>query len=219
MPNFPLNVLYFTLFMSLTSALRMSRYGDRDRDRYGGGGGGGGFGGGGRDRGGFGGGGGGFGGGSFGGGGGSLKGKQPGGNLRAVNWDRVDLKAFEKNFYNPASHSRNADPRHVEQFRNENEISLVRNGPACPNPIMKFEDGNFPDYVMSEIHRAGFAAPTPIQAQGFPLALTGQNMVGIAQTGSGKTLGYLLPGIIHCNNQPSLRRGDGPIVLVLAPTR
>ena len=44
-------------------------------------------------------------------------------------------------------------------------------------------------------------------------------MVGIAQTGSGKTLGYLLPGIIHCNNQPYLERGDGPIVLVLAPTR
>ena len=44
-------------------------------------------------------------------------------------------------------------------------------------------------------------------------------MVGIAQTGSGKTLGYLLPGIIHCNHQPHLKRGDGPIVLVLAPTR
>ena len=43
--------------------------------------------------------------------------------------------------------------------------------------------------------------------------------MGIAQTGSGKTLGYLLPGIIHCNNQPYLKRGDGPIVLVLAPTR
>ena len=38
-------------------------------------------------------------------------------------------------------------------------------------------------------------------------------------TGSGKTLGYLLPGIIHCNNQPYLERGNGPIVLVLAPSR
>merc|ERR1712110_701369 len=63
------------------------------------------------------------------------------------------------------------------------------------------------------------AAPTPIQSQGWALALTGQDMVGIAQTGSGKTLGYLLPGIIHVNHQPYLERGDGPIVLVLAPTR
>merc|ERR1719189_599249 len=94
--------------------------------------------------------------------------------------------------------------------------SMVR---ARPNPITRFEHGNFPDYIMSEIRQAGYAEPTPIQSQGWPLALTGQDMVGIAQTGSGKTFGYLLPGIIHCNHQPYLKRGDGPIVLVLAPTR
>lgn len=38
-------------------------------------------------------------------------------------------------------------------------------------------------------------------------------------TGSGKTLGYILPAIVHINNQPSISRGDGPIALVLAPTR
>uniref|UniRef100_A0A8C3A9B4 RNA helicase n=1 Tax=Cyclopterus lumpus TaxID=8103 RepID=A0A8C3A9B4_CYCLU len=61
--------------------------------------------------------------------------------------------------------------------------------------------------------------PTPIQAQGWPLALSGKDMVGIAQTGSGKTLSYLLPAIVHINHQPFLERGDGPICLVLAPTR
>ena len=50
-------------------------------------------------------------------GGGSLKGKQPGGNLRAVNWDRVRLEPFEKNFYNATRESQNADPRVVEKFR------------------------------------------------------------------------------------------------------
>lgn len=44
-------------------------------------------------------------------------------------------------------------------------------------------------------------------------------MVGIAQTGSGKTLSYLVPAIIHINHQPFLERGDGSICLVLAPTR
>jgi superfamily II DNA or RNA helicase len=44
-------------------------------------------------------------------------------------------------------------------------------------------------------------------------------MVGIAQTGSGKTLAYILPAIVHINNQPRLLRNDGPIALVLAPTR
>ncbi|XP_015338043.2 probable ATP-dependent RNA helicase DDX17 [Marmota marmota marmota] len=64
-----------------------------------------------------------------------------------------------------------------------------------------------------------FTEPTPIQCQGFPLALSGRDMVGIAQTGSGKTLAYLLPAIVHINHQPYLERGDGPICLVLAPTR
>ena len=72
---------------------------------------------------------------------------------------------------------------------------------------------------MSEIKRQKFDNPTPIQAQGWALALSGLNTVGIAQTGSGKTLAYLLPGVIHVNAQPHLQRGDGPIVLVLAPTR
>jgi len=111
------------------------------------------------------------------------------------------------------------DPRDVAKFRHENEIVIVKGEQDAPNPIMRWEDGNFPDYVMKEIRNAGFPAPTPIQSQGFSISLQGHDFVGIAQTGSGKTLGYTLPGIIHCNNQPYLERGDGPIVLVLAPTR
>jgi len=49
--------------------------------------------------------------------------------------------------------------------------------------------------------------------------LSGKDMVGIARTGSGKTLGFIMPGIVHINHQERLERGDGPIVLVLAPTR
>ena len=44
-------------------------------------------------------------------------------------------------------------------------------------------------------------------------------MVGIAATGSGKTLAFLLPAIVHVNDQPVLEEGDGPIVLILTPTR
>merc|ERR1712190_348449 len=50
-------------------------------------------------------------------------------------------------------------------------------------------------------------------------ALSGRDLVGIAETGSGKTLAFLLPAIVHINAQPYLSKGDGPIVLVLAPTR
>ncbi|MGH0186052.1 UNVERIFIED_CONTAM: hypothetical protein FKN15_024769 [Acipenser sinensis] len=80
-------------------------------------------------------------------------------------------------------------------------------------------EASFPTYVMDVITKQNFTEPTPIQAQGWPVALSGKDMVGIAQTGSGKTLSYLLPAIVHINHQPFLEHGDGPICLVLAPTR
>jgi ATP-dependent RNA helicase DDX5/DBP2 len=80
-------------------------------------------------------------------------------------------------------------------------------------------EASFPDYILDNINKAGFSNPSPIQAQGWPVALSGRDMIGIAETGSGKTLAFLLPGIVHINAQPYLQRGDGPIVLVLAPTR
>lgn len=82
-----------------------------------------------------------------------------------------------------------------------------------------FDESPFPEYVLAEIKGAGFKEPTSIQAQGWPMALSGRDMVGIAATGSGKTLAYLLPAIVHILAQPELSRGDGPICLVLAPTR
>ncbi len=43
--------------------------------------------------------------------------------------------------------------------------------------------------------------------------------MGIAETGSGKTLAYLLPALVHIAGQPEHQEGDGPIALVLSPTR
>ncbi|GER41320.1 dead box ATP-dependent RNA helicase [Striga asiatica] len=65
---------------------------------------------------------------------------------------------------------------------------------------------------------AGFSAPTPIQAQSWPVALQGRDIVAIAKTGSGKTLGYLIPGFMHLKEKRNNPR-MGPTVLVLSPTR
>lgn len=51
------------------------------------------------------------------------------------------------------------------------------------------------------------------------MALSGRDMVGIAATGSGKTLSFIAPAIVHINAQPFIERGDGPIIVVIAPTR
>ncbi len=49
--------------------------------------------------------------------------------------------------------------------------------------------------------------------------MSGRDVIGIAETGSGKTLAYLLPLLRHILDQPPLQEGDGPIGLIMAPTR
>jgi superfamily II DNA/RNA helicase len=50
-------------------------------------------------------------------------------------------------------------------------------------------------------------------------ALSGRDVVGVAQTGTGKTAAFLLPLVIHVAAQPRVRPGEGPAAIVLAPTR
>ena len=54
-----------------------------------------------------------------------------------------------------------------------------------------------PQYVLDEVLKCGFTSPSPIQSQGWPMALQGRDMVGISKTGSGKTLAFMLPTMIH----------------------
>lgn len=72
---------------------------------------------------------------------------------------------------------------------------------------------------MLDIKYHGYERPTPIQAAAMPLCLTGRDILGCAETGSGKTAAFSIPMIHFCLRQPSVRRGDGPLALVMAPTR
>ncbi|KAJ9632445.1 ATP-dependent RNA helicase dbp2 [Taxawa tesnikishii (nom. ined.)] len=164
-----------------------------------------------------GGGGGGYGGGGYGGGAGGDRMSNLGAGLQQQNWDLSTLPKFEKSFYkeDPAVVARSQSE--VDAFRREHAITVQ--GRNVPKPVETFDEAGFPGYVMSEVKAQGFANPTPIQSQGWPMALSGRDVVGIAETGSGKTLTYTLPAIVHINAQPLLSPGDGPIVLILAPTR
>ncbi|KAA0053652.1 DEAD-box ATP-dependent RNA helicase 46 [Cucumis melo var. makuwa] len=104
----------------------------------------------------------------------------------------------------------------ADSYRQRHEITF--SGDNVPAPFSSFEVTGFPPEILREVHNAGFSAPTPIQAQSWPIALQSRDIVAIAKTGSGKTLGYLIPGFIHLKrirNDPKL----GPTVLVLSPTR
>lgn len=78
-------------------------------------------------------------------------------------------------------------PDEINKFRQTAEITVKGNN--VPNPIQHFQEGNFPPYIMEGIKKQGFTQPTAIQSQGWPIALSGRDLVAIAQTGSGKTLG------------------------------
>ncbi|KAJ0417326.1 hypothetical protein BJY00DRAFT_303480 [Aspergillus carlsbadensis] len=181
------------------------------------GGGGGGYGGG------YGGGGGGYGGGGYGRGGGAAGGaggdrmSNLGAGLKKQDWDLDSLPKFEKSFYKEHPDVANRSQREVDEFRKKCEMTVQ--GKNVPRPVETFDEAGFPQYVLSEVKAQGFEKPTSIQSQGWPMALSGRDVVGIAETGSGKTLSYCLPAIVHINAQPLLAPGDGPIVLVLAPTR
>ena len=163
---------------------------------YGGGGsggyGGGGYGGGG---GGYGGGGGGFGGGS------SFTNSGLGGSLSNIDFTKAELIPFEKDFYieHPAVTAR--PEAEAQAWRASKQIVVV--GSGVPKPCLTFEEASMPEYVLSEVMKQGFDKPTPIQSQGWPMALKGKNMVGVSATGSGKTLAFLLPAMIHINAQVS----------------
>jgi len=137
--------------------------------------------------------------------------------LPAKDWSRAELPKFQKNFYREHPDITFLTDEEVAEWRTKHEIKVF--GRNIPRPIKHFEQANLPSYLLVEIQKAGFKEPTPIQCQGWSMALSGRDVIGVAMTGSGKTLGFLLPAIVQINAQPLLRAGDGPIALIVAPTR
>jgi len=119
-----------------------------------------------------------------------------------------------------ASRTTAEDAQDAEDYRRRNEMQVISafSSSAVPTPIQTFEASNLPSQVYQEIQEAGFVEPTPIQAQCWPILAAGHDLIGIAKSGSGKTLAFLGPGFAHVlRSTADVQRG--PMVLVLAPTR
>jgi ATP-dependent RNA helicase DeaD len=80
-------------------------------------------------------------------------------------------------------------------------------------PTLTFQDLGLKKQILNSVKKAGFTAPSPIQAQAIPVVLSGRDMVGQAHTGTGKTAAFGLPAL---NN---MKRESGVEVLVITPTR
>ncbi|XP_065772575.1 probable ATP-dependent RNA helicase DDX53 [Muntiacus reevesi] len=156
-----------------------------------------------------------------------------------IDWDKVkageiewnkrkwaDLPPIMKNLYIESKATHSLSQAQVDIGRKENcnircdDLTEGDKRPI-PKPTCTFEDAfqQYPE-IMESIRRAGFQKPTPIQSQAWPIILQGIDLIGIAQTGTGKTLSYLMPGFIHLHFQPvSRKQQNGPGMLVLTPTR
>jgi ATP-dependent helicase YprA (DUF1998 family) len=111
-------------------------------------------------------------------------------------------------------------------WRAENSISILGHGAnkGCevPLPFMQFDQAPFSGAIQKAIKAIGFATPTHIQSQAWPIAIQGKDMICIAKTGSGKTCGFLLPSFHqHLESRGSVggKQSNDPMMLILAPTR
>lgn len=148
----------------------------------------------------------------------NLKDKKTIAPLPPIDHAQKKYAAFKKEFYAEHPDVTALSTDEVAELRNEMGIQIE--GRIVQNPVRSFREITaFSPQLLHEIVRQGYESPTPIQAQGIPVALSGRDLIGLAKTGSGKTFAFVWPMIVHILDQPQMTIGDGPIGLVLAPTR
>ena len=91
-------------------------------------------------------------------------------------------------------------------------------------PIRNWAEASLPDPLLRAVQAAGYEKPSPIQMAAIPLGLAQRDVIGVAETGSGKTAAFALPMLSYCLKQPPMAgdervASDGPYALVMAPTR
>ncbi|XP_029473553.1 probable ATP-dependent RNA helicase DDX59 isoform X2 [Rhinatrema bivittatum] len=119
----------------------------------------------------------------------------------------------------PARHRYTESP-FIQSLREEQvsdlreQLGIAVQGRDVCRPILEFEHCAFPDTLNSNLQKAGYEFPTPVQMQMIPVGLIGRDIVASADTGSGKTAAFLLPVIVR-----SLEENETPTALILTPTR
>ncbi|CAB4065658.1 DDX41 [Lepeophtheirus salmonis] len=119
-------------------------------------------------------------------------------------------------------------PRYVlakpESYHNElrRKKSIIVEGWNPPPPLKSFQDMKFPLPIIKALKEKGIERPTSIQMQGIPAVLSGRDLIGIAYTGSGKSLVFILPIVMFCLEQEKrlpFVQNEGPYGLIVVPSR
>ncbi len=114
-------------------------------------------------------------------------------------------------------------------FANYDDIPVEASGQNVPEPVVTFTNPPLDDHLISNIKLAHYAVPTPVQKYSIPIVMGGRDLMACAQTGSGKTGGFLFPILSQAfKTGPSVTPATGggfrqrkafPTSLILAPTR
>lgn len=110
----------------------------------------------------------------------------------------------------------------ADNDRLREKYRIVVEGANVPPPCRTFADMKIPPPVTKELKKRGISRPNPFQMQGLPILFSGRDMIGIASTGSGKTLVFTLPLVMYCIEQETkmpFNDGEGPFGLIMCPSR
>lgn len=138
--------------------------------------------------------------------------------LEPVDHQKIEYEPYRKNFYVEVPELARMSPEDVHVYRLELEGITVK-GKGCPKPIKTWVQCGISMKILSALKKQNYDKPTPIQAQAIPAIMCGRDLIGIAKTGSGKTIAFLLPMFRHIMDQRPLEEAEGPIAVIMTPTR
>lgn len=135
-----------------------------------------------------------------------------------INHAEINYPPFKRDFYVESDEIKSLTAEEVEVLRTDmDSVKVIGKNP--PNPVIEWSHlGLSASYMDILINDLRFYRPTSIQAQSIPGILQGRDIIGIAKTGSGKSLSFLLPLFRHINHRKS-SLNKNPLALVMVPTR
>ncbi|KAI9376749.1 hypothetical protein BJX61DRAFT_488211 [Aspergillus egyptiacus] len=139
-------------------------------------------------------------------------------DIPTVDHAKVEYEPFRKKFYNEPSDLAQMSEEEAANLRLELDGIKVR-GLDVPKPVQKWSQCGLGIQTLDVIDKLGFESLTSIQAQAIPAIMSGRDVIGVAKTGSGKTMAFLIPMFRHIRDQRSLENMEGPIGLIMTPTR
>ncbi|KAK1512766.1 DEAD/DEAH box helicase [Colletotrichum tamarilloi] len=139
-------------------------------------------------------------------------------DIPTVDYSKIDLLPIRKDFWVEPAELAALSEEEVTELRAELDGIKV-SGKNVPKPVQKWAQCGLNERTLDVIAGLGYEKPTPIQMQSLPILMSGRDVVAVARTGSGKTMAFLLPMFRHIMDQPPIRDTDGPIGLIMTPTR